>query len=186
MVCSMNGFKAPGWTHSVQIIWDKMECMAMQVVAQRMKLARICRCPQVDHTRSDFNGQHLTNIMVSHGSRTPPTSTEPFSNNLVAAPDGSYWVTDAYLEIRWNINIPVDLNTTPIFQSFCITAFTPTPTYTPTATFTPTSTETLSPTATYTATPTTIPTNYALSFLSPNTSQASSCLLRPISILGTI
>lgn len=42
--------------------------------------------------------------------------------------------------MRWQIEAPTDLATTPLFEGFCYAAFTPTPTRTPSATLTPTST----------------------------------------------
>ncbi len=97
-----------------------------------------------------FSGQRLTNIVVAQGTAAP-ASGEPLSDVLTAGPDGAYSLFGSYLEVRWSIDAPVDLEVTQIFESFCFVPFTPTPT--PTETSTPSPTVTPSSTATETPTP---------------------------------
>ncbi len=92
-----------------------------------------------------FSGEHLSDITVAQGP-VAPTSSSPLSNIVPRGSGGSYFVSEAYLEVRWTIVAPVDLAVTPIFEAFCFGPFTPTPTRTPSPTVTP------SPTFTATAT----------------------------------
>ena len=93
-------------------------------------------------------GQNLANITVAQGADSP-TSSGPLSNTVTANPDRSYSVTAAYLEVQWFVTAPIDLASTPLFQTFCYSAFTPTATSTSTATNTPSATPTFTNTPTY-------------------------------------
>ncbi len=88
-----------------------------------------------------FSGKHLGNITVAQGPEAPVSGQ--LSDIVQRAANGSYFVTGAYLEVRWMIDAPVDMALTPIFESFCTAPFTPTPTQTPSET--PTATATTRP-----------------------------------------
>ncbi len=93
-----------------------------------------------------FNGQHLNNIRVAQGPEAP-TSSAQLANIIQPGPGGSYSVSEAYLEVRWTIDAPIDMTVTPVFESFCFGPFTPTPTKTPSPTATSTHTATATATA---------------------------------------
>lgn len=88
-----------------------------------------------------FSGNHLSDITVTQGP-VAPTSSSPLSNIIPRGSGGSYFVSEAYLEVRWTIAAPVDLAVTPVFESFCFGPFTPTSTPTATATTRPVSSRT--------------------------------------------
>ena len=77
-----------------------------------------------------FSGRNLSGITVAQGSEAPTSSTQ-LSEIIQRGADGSYYVTGAYLEIRWMTDAPIEMTVTPIFESFCYAHFTPTPTLTP-------------------------------------------------------
>ncbi|RPJ26712.1 MAG: hypothetical protein EHM33_10590 [Chloroflexi bacterium] len=93
-----------------------------------------------------FNGQHLNNIRVAQGFEAP-TSSVQLSDIIQPGASGSYSVSEAYLEVRWTIDAPVDMAVMPVFESFCFGPFTPTPTQTPSPTATSTHTATATATA---------------------------------------
>ncbi len=80
-----------------------------------------------------FSGKRLSGITVAQG-RNAPTSSAPLSDVIQRGADGSYFVTDAYLEVRWTIDAPIEMTETPIFDSFCLASFVPTATRTPSPT----------------------------------------------------
>ncbi len=151
---------AHGWVQSpwmsagTQINWDSNGMYGSATNNGTYQVAAYFQMPTVGFYKVVFTGQSLTNITVAQGT-SAPTSSGPLSNVLTADPDGSYSVTAAYLEIKWSITAPIDLATTPLFQSFCYSPFTPTATNTPTPTNTPSATP--SPTNTQTPTSTSTP-----------------------------
>ncbi|HEU0293222.1 MAG TPA: CSLREA domain-containing protein, partial [Anaerolineales bacterium] len=136
-----------GWIQSpwmdaqAQVLWDSNGMHGFANSGTSYEVGAYFQMPAGGSYKVLLNGQRLTGITVAQGA-TAPTVAGPLTNTLTAASDGSYWVTDSYLEVRWTISVPLDLNTTPLFQTFCLTAFSPTPTRTPSPTLRPVSSRT--------------------------------------------
>jgi fibro-slime domain-containing protein/RHS repeat-associated protein len=75
--------------------------------------------------RIDSNGQGA--FSLAQGA-SPPAAGGKLVDLLTAGVDGSFLVTQPYVELQWTIATPFDLSQTTVFYLFCYAAFTPTPT----------------------------------------------------------
>jgi len=128
--------QSPWVASDAQVVWDINGMYSSASNSGTYEVGAYFQMPSGGSYKVVFNGLHLTGLIVAQGSSIP-TFTNPLTDTLTAYPDGSYIVTAGFMEVRWSVNAPVDLATTPLFQYFCHMAFMPVATATPTFTLTP-------------------------------------------------
>ena len=147
------GWLQSPWVDSqAQIQWDSNGMYGSANNTGTYQVGAYFEMPSGGPYKVVFDGQRLMTVTVAQGLDAPST-TEPLGDILIAGPDGSYSVTGPYLEFMWTIDSPINLSTTPIFESFCYQAYTPTATATSTSSITPSATASLTPTPSITSTP---------------------------------
>lgn len=123
------GWQPSGWNSpDVQVVWDGSG-MSATGTASSAEVGVYLQLPANTASYVRFTSNGVGMFTVAQGTNAPGSA--PLTETLSADAGGTYTVTQPYLELRWTVSNPADLTNTTVFNTFCLTTFTPTPTPTP-------------------------------------------------------